>query len=151
MTVLLPSAVLVDAAGKLEAAGVDGAEATGLLVAGPDRVVRRVVFPDQRAGRYPACWVQVTEHGKTELAAALRQDESYVSRIHSHPGEAFHSSTDDRNPALRFEGAISIVVPFFGLGARRGLEACAVFIRRDRRWYELPSGPCRDEAICVRD
>jgi len=80
--------------------------------------VRRVVFPDQRAGRYPTCWVQVTEQGKSELATTLGLDEEYISRIHSHPGDAFHSPTDDKNPALRFEGAMSIVVPFFGEAIR---------------------------------
>lgn len=133
----------------MERAGAEGAEATALLVASSDHVVRRAVFPDQQAGRYPSCWVQVTEVGKTQLAEALGTDERYVSRIHSHPGEAFHSPTDDRNPALRFEGAISIVVPYFGLGARLGLDTCAVFIRRDRRWHDLPPGTQRDEAIRV--
>jgi hypothetical protein len=149
VSVIVPGSVLVDAGRQFERAGADGAEATALLVAGPDRIVRRVLFPDQRAGRYPSCWVQVTEQGKSELAAALGLDEKYVSRIHSHPGDAFHSPTDDRNPALRFDGAISIVVPFFGLGARLGLDACAVYVRRDRRWHELPPGCDRDEVIRV--
>lgn len=149
MSVIIPNSVLVDAGREMERAGSAGAEATGLLVTGADQIVRRVVFPNQCAGRYPACWVQVTEQGKSELASALDLDEKYVSRIHSHPGDAFHSPTDDKNPALRFEGAMSIVVPFFGLGARLGLDACAVFIRRDRHWHELPPGDRRDEAILV--
>ncbi len=147
--VLIPQAVLDDVGRRLESAGATGAEATALLVAGPGGLVRRAVFPDQRAGHLPACWVEVTERGKRELAAALTDDEQYVSRIHSHPGLAFHSPTDDCNPALRYEGAISIVVPFFGLGLRLGLENCSVLVRRDRRWLELPPGDDRDEVVRV--
>lgn len=147
--IVLPRTVLSAAGRSMEAAGVRGAEATGLLVAGSDRVVRRAVFPDQRAGRYPSCWVEVTDLGKRELATAIERDESYVSRIHSHPGAAFHSATDDRNPALQHEGAVSIVVPFFGLGARLGLGACAVFVRRRHHWEQLQLGSERDEVIRV--
>ena len=148
--IVIPESVLEDARLTLEEAGAHGSEATGLLVAGPDRVVHRAMFPDQRAGRYPSCWVQVTEVGKAQLAAALTADETYVSRIHSHPGDAFHSPTDDKNPALRFEGAMSVVVPFFGLGARLGLDACAIYVRRNRSWHELPVGSKRDEVVVVR-
>lgn len=145
--IVIPGFVLDEARARLEDSGVAGVEATGLLVAGPDRVARHVVFPDQRAGRNPCCWVQVTEQGKAELALALGPDDRYVARIHSHPDGAFHSATDDRNPALQYEGALSIVVPFYGLGLRAGLEACSVYVRRRHRWVELAPGPHRDEVI----
>ncbi len=144
---LVPSFVLDEARLRMEDSGIVGVEATGLVAAGADRVARHVIFPDQKAGRSPCCWVQVTEQGKSELALALRPDDRYVARIHSHPGYAFHSATDDRNPALRYEGALSIVVPYFGLGLRAGLEACGVFVRRHRRWVELTPGPRRDQVI----
>jgi hypothetical protein len=146
---LLPAFVLEEVRRGMEEAGVVGAEATGFIVAGQDRVARHAIFPDQRAGRSPACWVQVTERGKSELAVAIGADETYVARIHSHPGYAFHSAVDDRNPALRFEGALSIVVPYYGLGLRAGLHPCAVFVRRSRRWVELRPGPRRDEVVRV--
>jgi hypothetical protein len=150
VTVLVvPRTVLDTARMRLEDAGVEGVEATGLVVAGPDRVARRVVFPQQRAGRAPGHWVEVTEGGKVELALALGPDETYVARLHSHPGHAFHSTVDDRNPALTFEGALSIVAPFFGLGLRAGLHACAVYVRRAGSWVGLAPGRARDEVIRV--
>jgi hypothetical protein len=103
-------------------------------VDGSDLLVERFFAPDQRAGEYPTCWVEVTSAGKRELALALGRDERWLARIHSHPFEAFHSTTDDANPGLTAEGAISIVVPYFGLGLRRGLDACALFQRRLGRW-----------------
>jgi hypothetical protein len=146
---VIPAFVLDEARLPLEEAGVVGLEATGLIAAGPDRVARHAVFPDQRAGRTPGSWVQVTERGKIELALALGTDERYVARIHSHPGHAFHSATDQRNPALRHEGAVSIVVPWFGLGLRAGLHACSVYVRRDHRWHTLPPGPARERVVRV--
>jgi len=156
---VIPAFVLEEARARLEDAGADGVEATGMIVAGPDRVARHAVFPDQLAngaeqgdddqGTTSHHWVEVTDRGKAELAVALGPDETYAARIHSHPGPAFHSATDDDNPGLRYEGALSIVVPFYGLGLRTGLEACGVFVRRGRRWQALPPGPEREQVVHV--
>lgn len=40
--------------------------------------------------------------------------QALVAQIHSHPGSAFHSSTDDMNAASPWPGYISVVVPNFG-------------------------------------
>jgi proteasome lid subunit RPN8/RPN11 len=40
--------------------------------------------------------------------------QSLIAQAHSHPGTAFHSSTDDMNAASPWPGFISIVVPRFG-------------------------------------
>jgi len=40
--------------------------------------------------------------------------QSLVVQAHSHPGSAFHSSTDDLNAASPWPGYISLVVPNFG-------------------------------------
>ncbi len=79
VSVIIPNSVLRYAGREMERAGADRAEATALFVAGLDQIVRRVVFPVQRAGHYLSCWVQVTERGKSELAAALGLDEKYDS------------------------------------------------------------------------
>lgn len=151
---VIPAFVLDEARTRLEDAGAGGVEATGMIVAGPDRVARHAVFPDQRADggdpeHHGNHWVEVTEQGKAELAVALAPDETYAARIHSHPGAAFHSAIDDDNPGLRYEGALSIVVPFYGLGLRAGLGACDVFVRRGRRWQALPPGPAREQVLHV--
>lgn len=132
-----------------EACGAQGCEGTA-MIASSDGENSRLVIPDQRATPAPYCTVTVTDSGKLQLVAALEADERYVARIHSHPCAAFHSETDDQNPALTFEGALSIVVPFFGLGLREGLGRCAVYYRRGNRWVELPPGPVRDRVVVVR-
>lgn len=42
-----------------------------------------------------------------------------VMQVHSHPGGAFHSSTDDNFPIIHSVGFLSLVLPWFG---SRGLD-----------------------------
>ena len=115
--------------------GAFGFEGTAMLAGTAAGGITRCVIPDQRPYRTRfGVAVEVTDKGKLELAAALALDERWLARIHSHPDEPFHSQTDDTNPALTAEGALSIVVPFFGLGLRRGLDACAVHVYRAGSW-----------------
>lgn len=149
MSVLIvPSTILDEARCFFEDRGAVGCEGTAMIAA-RDRVATRLVVPDQAATPAPFCTVEVTLAGKLELAAALADAERYVARIHSHPGLAFHSQTDDANPAITHEGALSVVVPFFGLGLRRGLDACAVLVRLNGRWMELPAGQVGDRVVAV--
>ena len=144
---VLPSPVLEDARRFFEDRGTFGLEGTAMIKAGGGRV--ELVVPTQHARRdlHGHVNVEVPRAGQMELARALTADEVYVARIHSHPAEAFHSHADDVNPVITFEGALSVVVPFFGLGLRRGLEACAVYRHHDGRWVELPAGEDRDQWI----
>jgi hypothetical protein len=91
--------------------------------------------------------VEVTQAGKLQIAAGLGAGERWMSRIHSHPDLAFHSETDDRNPALTAENSLSIVVPFYGLGLRHGLAACAVFLLCGGEWQEIEAGRLAENLI----
>lgn len=144
MTLHLDTVVLKAAQEFFEERGSHGLEGTA-MIAGPSP---RLVVPDQLARRTPyGVSVELTAEGQWELASALEVGETYVARIHSHPGEAFHSSTDDRNPVITFEGAISVVVPYFGLGLRHGLPECAVLRFASGIWHDLPPGPERDRWV----
>ena len=62
---------------------------------------------------------------------------SLISQIHSHPSEAYHSSTDDAYPIVATIGGISIVVPDF---ASRAIDISnwAVFrLSMENEWVEL--------------
>lgn len=144
------AATLDDARRFFEDRGSHGREGTAMIARSTATGATRLVVPDQRAGTAPSCWVEVTDTGKLELAAALAADERYVARIHSHPMDAFHSPTDDKNPAVTFLGAISIVVPYFGLGLRHGLDACAVLELTAQGWAEVPAGPARDVLVVAQ-
>jgi hypothetical protein len=153
MKLVIGSDCLNDAREFFEAAGAHGREGTGLLLAKPGAktlLVTRFIAPDQVTGR-DSCWVEVTLKGKLELAAAFAPDELIAARIHSHPCEAFHSPVDDRNPGLTAEGAWSIVVPYYGLGLRRGISACAIYQREDGKWRRLISDEIADQISIIHD
>ncbi len=150
MRLHLNRAVLSDAAQIFEAAGAHGCEATAMVagrVEGEDARGTRLIVPHQIARTGLGCSVEVTAQGKLDLVAALEKDERYVARIHSHPGEAFHSDVDDANPGLTAQGAWSIVVPYFGLGLRRGIGVCAIYVRRGDEWVELSSAEVESQVL----
>ncbi|WP_228941537.1 hypothetical protein [Nocardioides sp. Leaf374] len=147
---MLTSKVLQDARTFFEDRGTFGLEGTAMIKRGTGS---ELVIPRQNAHRdtYGHVNVEVPREGQMDLALALGPDDLYVARIHSHPGDAFHSAADDANPVISFEGGISIVVPFFGLGLRRGLDACAVYIFHSGYWVELSAGPDRDRWIVAEE
>src|SRR5438067_1247917 len=105
--IVLSARVLNEARAFFEDRGAEGLEGTAMIAQRGGGAADRLVIPTQHASREGGCWVEVPLAGKLELAAALGADEQYVARIHSHPGDPFHSPTDDRNPALTFHGALS--------------------------------------------
>lgn len=138
----VPQRVLDDARLFFEDRGTFGLEGTAMIKSGASL---ELVVPRQNARRdaYGHVNVEVPREGQLDLAAALGPDDLYVARIHSHPGDAFHSTADDANPVICFEGGLSIVVPYFGLGLRRGLDACAVYVFGNGSWCEVEPGPAR--------
>jgi hypothetical protein len=145
----IAAAALETARAFFEQQGAYGFEGTAML-AGTAAGITRCVIPDQRPYRTRlGVAVEVTDQGKVELAGALALDERWLARIHSHPGEAFHSHTDDTNPALTADGSLSIVVPFFGLGLRRGLDACAVHVYRGGDWRTIAPADVPDYLVVV--
>jgi hypothetical protein len=61
----------------------------------------------------------------------------YLGQAHSHPGpHVSHSHIDDEETFARFDGAISVVVPWFG---RYGLhiEECGVYRHLNGRFREI--------------
>jgi hypothetical protein len=61
-----------------------------------------------------------------------------VAQLHTHPGAAFHSGTDDEFPIVRTPGFLSIVLPEFGKYGLRELAACAAYeVGQAGIWLEL--------------
>jgi hypothetical protein len=59
-----------------------------------------------------------------------------LAQVHSHPGRAYHSGTDDRYAVVTTEGGLSVVVPDFARWPLV-LARCAVYRLIDRQWCEL--------------
>jgi hypothetical protein len=69
-----------------------------------------------------------------ELAA---KDQGVRIQVHTHPGPAFHSPTDDTYPIVHTPGFLSLVIPNFALGPV-GLQAAYLTeIQPDGRWRQV--------------
>lgn len=65
-------------------------------------------------------------------------DDNLLAQIHSHPGDAFHSSRDDQMAASPWAGFVSIVVPNGGTFAEPFFRAVEVFEHLGQaRWRRL--------------
>ncbi len=59
-------------------------------------------------------------------------------QVHTHPGAAFHSPTDDAYPIIHTPGFLSLVIPNFGLGPVGFDRAFLTEIQPDGSWREVP-------------
>jgi hypothetical protein len=59
-------------------------------------------------------------------------------QVHTHPGEAFHSATDDAFPLIHETGFLSLVIPNFGLGPVGFRQAYLTEIQPDGGWRQVP-------------
>lgn len=67
-----------------------------------------------------------------------------IAQLHSHPGRAYHSSTDDAFPIITKLGGLSIVVPNFGADDF-SLDRWAVYrLNTHLKWEELNRKTVRD-------
>jgi hypothetical protein len=116
----------------LRRVGEYGAEGFALWAGGRDGTtfrVRETVIPAQREIRDRRGGVGVFVDG-TELHRLnlwlYEHDMMLIAQIHSHPGEAYHSPTDDSFPIATAAGSLSLVVPNFAR-APFALDDCAVY------------------------
>jgi hypothetical protein len=58
-------------------------------------------------------------------------------QIHTHPGRAFHSETDDAWPIIHSAGFLSLVIPNFARGKPGFAGAYLTEIGQDGRWQEV--------------
>ena len=61
-------------------------------------------------------------------------------QVHTHPGEAFHSLTDDAFPLIHEAGFLSLVIPDFAMGPIGFQNAYLTEIQPDGRWHQVPIG-----------
>jgi len=74
----------------------------------------------------------------TEFLFSLkRTNECVVAQVHTHPGRAFHSATDDAWPIMRTAGFFSLVIPQFALGPSTLLGSFLAQIGSRGEWREL--------------
>lgn len=99
--------------------------------------VRTSHVPDQVSYRtIDGCGVRVEAPALHRLNVWLYEHAELLGvQVHSHPGEAYHSSTDDAYPIVTTEGGLSIVAADF---CRDGLRAPTTVA------YQLVAGVWRE-------
>ena len=71
--------------------------------------------------------------------------QSVKAQVHTHPGEAFHSASDDRWPIVSQAGFLSIVIPDFARGNVSLTDAWIGRLQEDGSWGQVLVA---DEAVC---
>jgi hypothetical protein len=117
------SDTLLSETGRLIASFAEGRDSEGVVYwfgieVGDKAVVTTLVVPD--ADTTYGCISTTPEANGEALGVIVGTPLVLIGQAHSHPGNGVrHSPFDDRETFARFEGAISIVVPYY---ARRGVD-----------------------------
>jgi hypothetical protein len=154
LTFRVPRDVLAETWAALAEIGGHGLEGVVLWVAAEpadaEIEILYAITPAQVAFRSDeGLAVMIPDWAVSELITGLPVGAHVPVRVHSHPGAAYHSSTDDTNRLLSHRGAISIVVPDF---ARHDpdLARCSVNeLSADFTWRELDAGETGRRFIVV--
>jgi proteasome lid subunit RPN8/RPN11 len=139
----VPHRLLAATLRELRDAGAASMERLVLWTGEPaaDAHVSSLVVPPQEAD---VDYFHVPPIGMRAVFDALRPNRHAVlAQVHSHPGVAFHSEADDEWAIVRYEGALSIVVPYFASATtpETFVQDAAVFVlRADDVWHEVPRG-----------
>lgn len=67
-----------------------------------------------------------------------RQDRAIRAQVHTHPGSAFHSETDDHWPVVSQPGFVSIVIPNFAMGTIDFMKMWSGILAADGDWEQIP-------------
>jgi len=129
LPVVFITATLLDRTARLLVSFSDERDSEGVVYwfgfeGGSHAVITTLVVPD--ADTTFGCISTSPEANAEALSAIVGTPLVLIGQAHSHPAHKVrHSWVDDRDTFARFEGAISIVVPYFG---RRGinLRRCGV-------------------------
>ena len=137
LTLVVPRTLLESSLEALAQIGRNQAE--GFVVWGGNRESNTVfgfragLVPEQRAySTDEGLLVTVDGDALHKINVGFNEEGLMLAgQIHSHPTDAYHSSTDDHLPLVTVIGGLSVVVPDF---ARDGLDALDRFA-----WYRLAS------------
>lgn len=136
-TLSIPASVLADVFRELRACGCGARECVVYLCGptnGPERI-ERIVHPRHRATRggyeVESSWVN-------EFFLELRDGkEAARMQVHTHPGLASHSLTDDTFALVPATGFLSLVIPDFAQGEIGLARTHLVVMTPDGTWREL--------------
>lgn len=113
----------------------------GIDVTAQDLAITRCVVPLQEAGvgEFGGDFVRVDGDELARIAIENAQaKERSVVQLHTHPSTwVGMSPLDHKWEVLNFEGALSIIVPDYGLREFRSLDGVAVYEHMESDWRRL--------------
>lgn len=81
---------------------------------------------------------EVSEEEEFRINKKLNNENlSVMCQIHTHPGIAFHSNTDDEGSALVLPGSLSVVIPDYGFIQKDDFSMWEVYIFDGAHWCHL--------------
>lgn len=102
-----------------------------------EAVVDGVEHPVHTAGRG---WYEVDQGWLTTFFARLRHDKRAVrAQVHTHPGRAGHSETDDLYSIVPVTGFLSLVIPSFARGKPSLRRTYLAELQADGSWRQVES------------
>ncbi len=102
-------------------------------VADPQRI-SRLVHPVHDAS---PVGFQVDPEWLTQFWLDMAREQLSIRvQVHTHPGAAYHSATDDAFPIVHSPGFLSLVIPRFATGLVGFERAYLAQIDADGRWFE---------------
>jgi len=133
--VTIPRKILEDAIRIMRRCGQGKRECVVFVVGHAASGVLNVIHPahSARGGGYEIEQRWLGQFSARQTTAAM----DVVAQMHTHPGRAFHSSTDDAWPMVGTAGFLSVVVPDFALGHVSLEELYVCRLTTAGTWEEL--------------
>lgn len=144
-TFVIPRSILMETIFFLREVGVEGFEGfvlwAGELLDPQTLRFSATLVPDQNATMTEnGLLVRVDGKALFEINKSVHARNAILAaQVHSHPTEAYHSSTDDAYPLVTLMGSLSVVVPDFARNAPSDLPFWAWY-RLSKRGRWLPVG-----------
>lgn len=133
----IPSTIIKKTLSFLRKKGLENKESLCLWL-GEDKnevfFIKEVIFPKQLSN-FTSFWVSAEELDKINRDI-YEKGLKLIAQIHSHPGVAFHSSTDDKFSLVTTAGSFSIVIPYFGHVYGNDFKKYAIY-RLKSGWVKL--------------
>jgi hypothetical protein len=133
----LPRSILDQTFAHFRGCGLGRRECQVLWVSpwGAPETISKAVHPEHEA--HVGGFV-LADHWLNDFWFRLAEENLGVRiQVHTHPGEAFHSPTDDAFPIIHTTGFLSLVIPNFALGPIGFEGAFLTEIQADGRWREI--------------
>jgi hypothetical protein len=135
--------------------GRQGYEGLGLWVGkqtGSTFKVDRAIIPAQRHIRTAdgVCVIMGAEELHRINVWLYKNGLALIAQIHSHPGRAYHSSTDDEFAVATTVGCFSLVVPDFGTGPLDVRRFASYRLDAAGKWREISASRAA-QTIVIED